>query len=368
MQLPGGWMADRYGSKKVVLVTLFLWSVFTVLTGFVWSLLSLIVIRFLFGIGEGSFPCASFKGIPEYFPRSERPKMISMLVSSNYVGSALAPLLVAPLLLAFGWRHMFWIIGIAGVSFVLVYAMVVRKPVLQDEGAAKARQKVDIKALMRMPLMWQLVLAWFGLSLVNKGLDSWMPTYLMTVRHLNLKNVGIFITIPFVAAGIATALGGWIMDRFFDKREKYLLILSASLSAIFLYFMYTAKTVGDGHLLPEPAVLLQDPGAGLGAGAAAEAAAGRHRRHGHRPDQHRRAGGGLRLAPGHRPDGGRLPRLLRRGLLVPHRRGLPLGGGQPHDQQRRTLPARRRRLMKITRVVMRKMKMQMKVPFETSSG
>jgi sugar phosphate permease len=96
--------------------------------------------------------------------------------------------------------------------------------------------------LLRMPLMWQLVLAWFGLSLVNKGLDSWMPTYLLTVRHLDLKAIGILTPFPFIAAGTATAIGGWVMDRFFDQKEKYLLVVSALLTAFFLYFMYRAES------------------------------------------------------------------------------------------------------------------------------
>lgn len=246
MQLPGGWLADRFGSKKVILVSLLLWSVFTVLTGFAWSLASLIVIRFLFGIGEGAFPCASFKGIPEYFPRPERPKMISFLVSSNYIGSAIAPLLIAPLLMAYGWRHMFAIIGVVGVVYVLIYALIVRPPAALSEAeqnSIKAEQTVGIKDLLKMPMMWQLVIAWFGLSLVNKGLDSWMPTYLLTVRHLDLKSVGIFTSFPFIAAGISTAIGGWVMDKFFDQREKYLLVISGALATVCLYGMYASEAV-----------------------------------------------------------------------------------------------------------------------------
>jgi MFS family permease len=244
MQLPGGWLADRYGSKKVVIVTLVLWSAFTVFTGFAWSLASLIVIRFLFGIGEGSFPCASFKGIPEYFPRAERPRMISLLVSSNYVGSAIAPLLVAPLMLLFGWRNMFYIVGSVGITYVLVYWGLVRPPAAQErELKAKPGQEVSVKELFRMPLMWQLVIAWFGLSMVNKGLDSWMPTYLLTVRHLDLKSVGILTSIPFIAAGVSTGIGGWVMDKYFDKKEKYFLIISGVMSVIFLYFMHSAKDI-----------------------------------------------------------------------------------------------------------------------------
>ena len=244
MQLPGGWLADRYGSKKVILVTLVLWSVFPVFTGFAWSLASLIVIRFMFGIGEGSFPCASFKGIPEYFPRAERPKMISLLVSSNYVGSAIAPLLVAPLMLLFGWRNMFYIVGSVGITYILIYWLLVRPPAAQErEMQAKTGPQVSMKELFRMPLMWQLVIAWFGLSMVNKGLDSWMPTYLLTVRHLDLKSVGILTSIPFIAAGISTGIGGWVMDKFFDKKEKYFLIISGVLSVVFLYFMHSAKDI-----------------------------------------------------------------------------------------------------------------------------
>ncbi|MDR3560830.1 MAG: MFS transporter [Negativicutes bacterium] len=244
MQLPGGWLADKFGSKKVVISAIFFWSLFTGITGLAWSLSALLVIRFLFGLGEGAFPCASYKGLAEHFPRLERPKMTSALLSSNYVGSAIAPLVVAPLLMAFGWRNLFYIIGIAGVAFILIYWLVVRPAKAQVEITEQAQQveKVDMKRLLKMPIMWQLCIAWFGLSLVNKGLDSWMPTYLLNVRGLDLKAIGLLTPLPFVAAGISTAIGGWIMVRFFDRKEKYLLVGSAALTAIFLYFMYTAQT------------------------------------------------------------------------------------------------------------------------------
>lgn len=245
MQLPGGWLADKFGSKKVIVVALLFWSAFTVFTGLAWSLSSLILIRFLFGLGEGAFPCASLKGVAEYFPKSERPRMTGAILSSNYIGSAIAPMIIAPLLLYFGWRNMFFVIGVVGIVFVFVYWFFMGPAKAFGEEAANAgqTQKVDMRVLLKIPLMWQLVIAWFGLSLVNKGLDSWMPTYLLTVRHLDLKSIGILTPLPFIAAGISTAIGGWVMDRFFDGIEKYLLVVSAALTAFFLYFMYTAETV-----------------------------------------------------------------------------------------------------------------------------
>ncbi|RPK09389.1 MFS transporter [Priestia endophytica] len=244
MQLPGGWLADKFGSKKIIISAILIWSVFTIFTGLSWSLASLVVIRFLFGIGEGAYPSASLKGIAETFPKKERPRMASILMSSNYVGSAFAPLIIAPMILLLGWRETFFIIGAAGIIFVLFYWLFIKSPVQKEEKQSKKTvEKTSLKQLLKMPLMWQLVIAWFGLSMVNKGLDSWMPTYLMNVRNLDLKAIGILTPLPFVAAGIAMTIGGWMMDKYFSGKEKYLLISSASLTAIFLYLMYNASSV-----------------------------------------------------------------------------------------------------------------------------
>ena len=61
MQIPGGWLADRFGSRKVIVAAVVAWSIFTALSGLAWSFISLILIRFLFGIGEGGYPAASYE-------------------------------------------------------------------------------------------------------------------------------------------------------------------------------------------------------------------------------------------------------------------------------------------------------------------
>lgn len=256
MQIPGGWIADRWGSKSVVVASIAFWSLFTLLTGFAWSLVSLIVIRFIFGLGEGGYPSASVKGIAETYPRADRPKLTALLVSSNYVGSFIAPLVVAPLVLALGWRHAFAAIGVAGIVFALVYLFFVkgagRTHSSASAGAATAsmaatgtarREAATTRALLKMPLMWKILMVWFGMGIVNKGLDAWMPAYLLTVRHLDLKAVGMLTPLPFVAASISTALGGWVMTRFFDGKEKLLTMGCCAVTGFFLYKMYTAQSV-----------------------------------------------------------------------------------------------------------------------------
>ncbi|MGK9168796.1 MFS transporter [Inquilinus limosus] len=244
MQIPGGWLADRFGSKYVVITTIAAWSVFTILTSQAWSLASLLVIRFVFGLAEGGFPSASVKGVAELVEKDARPKFSALLTSSNYLGSMVAPLIMAPLIIAFGWRHAFEIVGVAGVVFAVCYFFAVpyRRPAPRV-GESGGRPRTPVRDLMRNPLIWQLLVVWFGLSCVNKGLDSWMPTYLLQQRGLDLKSVGLLTPVPFLMATIATAIGGWVMTKFFAQREKYLLIGSAVLTGIFLYAMYRSDTI-----------------------------------------------------------------------------------------------------------------------------
>ena len=248
MQIPGGWLADRFGSKYVVITSIALWSVFTVLTGFAWSLTSLLVIRFLFGLGEGGYPSSAMKGIAELYHRPARPKMTGFLISSNYLGSFVAPLLMAPLIIGLGWRDAFFYIGIAGVVFALIYWLVVSRNTPQTAGETESVQKINragVAELLRMPLLWQIMLVWFCLSMVNKGLDAWMPMYLMKARGLDLKTVGFLLPLPFIAASVASALGGWIMTRWFDGKEKVMLVLSCVLTGIFVYGMYQSATTTE---------------------------------------------------------------------------------------------------------------------------
>src|SRR4051794_38982571 len=246
MQVPGGWLADRIGSKYVIIGTIAMWSVFTVTTSFAWSLVSLIAIRFAFGLAEGCFPPASIKAVSESFAKDDRPKMSALLMSSNYAGSMIAPLIMAPLIIWLGWRHAFEVIGGAGVVFAVLYlTLVPRKAPVSDPGAGTATGKTaaPMRELMKNPILWQLLIVWFCLSCVNKGLDSWMPIYLLQQRGLDLKAVGLLTPIPFVLATISTAIGGWVMTTFFAEREKYLLIGASTLTGVFLYAMYKSDTI-----------------------------------------------------------------------------------------------------------------------------
>ena len=121
MQIPGGWLTDRFSSRKVIIATLAFWSVMTIFTGLAWSLAALLVIRFLFGIAEGPYPPAAMKQVAQDFPVNKRAQLTAALISSNYAGAALAPFIIVPIIAATGWRSAFFWLGVFGLLLMVSY-------------------------------------------------------------------------------------------------------------------------------------------------------------------------------------------------------------------------------------------------------
>ena len=245
MQIPGGWLADHFGSKTVICIALTLWSIFTFTTGHASTLAGLLFLRFVFGLCEGPYAGSCYRAIAEYFPRELRPAFTTGILSSNYIGSAIAPIIIVPLILWFGWRGMFQALGCIGLVYVFFNAFCVKqtKPAEEVKAGKKENKTKYFLHLMKFSIIWKLVLCAFCVSCINKGLDAWMPTYLIAERGINLKAVGYVTPIPFMASFLSTAGCGWLMNKYFDKKEQYMIAICAVMTAIFLYLMYNAETL-----------------------------------------------------------------------------------------------------------------------------
>lgn len=244
MQIPGGWLTDKFGTRTTVVVAITMWSIFTVFTGFAWSLGSLIVIRILFGLGEGAFPSASLKQVAEEFSYKSRSQATSGMISSNYVGAAIAPVIIAPIIASVGWRSAFHLLGIVGIVFVVVYFFVMKPKQQKEKSTNSKRAKVNWSQVLTNKMIWQFFIVVFGLSSVTKGLDTWMPTYLLQARHINLAGVAWMVPLPSIAAGIGAIASGFIMIKWFDGKEKWLIALTSLLATVFMFGMYKATSVG----------------------------------------------------------------------------------------------------------------------------
>lgn len=247
MQLPGGWLADRFGARKVLITSVILWSIFTGLTGAAWSLTSMIMIRFLFGIGEGGFQPASSKIISQVFPQEKRAGAMSIMLSSGGIIALIIPILSVALLTTIGWRITFVIMGVIGVIIAALYWYFIKIPNQENENShtpnSTGAQKGSFKMLFKTPLMLNLFIAYFSLYAVNWGLATWIPTYLVNVRGLNLVSLGWMQTIPGVAQLLGMILSGYVIDKLSKGREKGAGAFACVCISILLYLMFTASTV-----------------------------------------------------------------------------------------------------------------------------
>lgn len=243
MQAPGGWLADRFGSRIVVVTAVLMWSLFTFLTGVVSGFIALILIRIAFGLGEGGYPAAGTKAIAEYFPEHQRTKAQSTLMSSNGVGIGLGPIIAAPLIAWIGWRHTFMWLSILGIFFVIWYLYVTReKEGRTTESASEKLTKKEYNSLFRNPYLWLVVAFFFFISLFNWGLTSWLPSYLLQTKDVNLSSVGFVFSIHTIFGLIAMISSGFIITKV-GMKAKYGAIIGAFMMGVTLYLMGTASTV-----------------------------------------------------------------------------------------------------------------------------
>lgn len=266
-QMPGGMLSDKIGPRKVITGALVWWSLFTGLTGAVSSFSAMIVTRFLFGIGEGVFPGPVWKVIGNWFSKKDRATANSLILTTVALGPAITPLLVAPILGAYGWRTLFFILGLMGVGCVIISWLYIsntpqeHKSIPQSEldeheseraadaqSGDKALAKAFLGQLMASPAIWILFISVLTLTITIYGYLTWLPAYLTKVRGLSLAKVGIAASVPFFFASIGMALSGWLSDKFFSNNRKILVIVSELLGAFFLYQFFNVADMATAQV------------------------------------------------------------------------------------------------------------------------
>ena len=120
-QIPSGWIADKYGPRKALSLIVLSWSSLTALTGAAWNAVSMLVIRFLFGVGEaGAFPGAT-KAFYSWIPAKERGMANGIFHSGARAGAAISLFLLPFLIRLVGWRMTFLITGLLGLAWVAIW-------------------------------------------------------------------------------------------------------------------------------------------------------------------------------------------------------------------------------------------------------
>jgi MFS family permease len=241
--LPAGWMCDRFGTKKVYGVSAMIWSIASALTGLAKGIFLLFFSRILVGAGEAAnFPAAT-KVIAENFPEQARGAATGMYLAGLRLGFAVTPALMVWIMLAFGtpehpnWPMAFLITGLGSLAWVVLWFLTYREKRDAASGIlAPCAERGALKKIMKQRNTWAIIFIKFFQDYLYYLFLTWLPGYLATARHLDLKHVAFYATLPWVAGMLAQPLIGALSDRLVNaghdstRVKKTLLILMQVLS------------------------------------------------------------------------------------------------------------------------------------------
>jgi len=226
-EIPGGWMGDWLGPKRVLIRIVLWWSAFTALTGRAWNLSSLVVIRFLFGIGEaGCFPNLT-KAMTIWLPQRERVKAQGIMWMFARWGGAFTPPLMFLVITQLSWRWAFVLFGSLGLVWCAFF-LVLFKDNPRDHKRVNAAElallegserivsghaNVPWSRLISSPTVWMLWVQYFLISYPFYFYLTWLPTYLIEGLHMNTQQASRFAMFPLLFAGAGSLVSGMISAR-----------------------------------------------------------------------------------------------------------------------------------------------------------
>lgn len=231
-EIPSGLLGDHIGPKKVFIRIVLWWSFFTAITGFAGGLLSLMFIRFLFGMGEaGTYPNALI-AVSRWFPANETGRSLTWVGIGSQIGSAVAPLIIIPLAVAYGWRMPFYVNAVIGVLWVICCYLWFKDFPAQMRGISfeekqyietnrrhnTAHTRVSLKIIFKNRTLWAVMCMYFCFQWSNYFFVAWMPVYLQEGRHFTEQETSPIIFSLFIAGIIGLLAGGFFGDWIVRKK------------------------------------------------------------------------------------------------------------------------------------------------------
>jgi sugar phosphate permease len=249
MQIPGGLLADKIGPRRSVTFGIAAWSFFSLLTGTVRSVPSLIATRICFGLGEGIHPPATFKILAAWFNRKERSRANGIMMSSNTLGPMLTPLLFAAAIGAFGWRKSFYLLSLPGFLLALLsyyylrdtpaeHPRITSDELTEIDPNSPTGIKLAISELLKYRTLWQLFFVYLTWDITWWGFQAWLPSYLLKARGFSWLHTGVFAALPFASGFVGMLIAAYVSDR--TGKRKAVLIVALIGNAIFMLLTASA--------------------------------------------------------------------------------------------------------------------------------
>lgn len=273
-QIPGGWLLDKFGARKVYFWSIFLWSLFTVLIGFVdilgsTSLIisSLFLLRFLVGLAESpAFPGNS-QIVAAWFPTKERGTAAAIFNSSSYFSTVIFAPLMGWLVGQVHWQSIFWVMGGLGIVISLIWLKVIYSPLkhptvnpdeikyIESEGAltnmgefrksdSSKKEKnswANVKQILSSRMMLGIFLGQYCVNTLTYFFLTWFPVYLVKERHLTILQAGFAAVAPALCGFVGGILGGILSDKLI--RMNFSLTFARKLPIVFGFILSTSIVV-----------------------------------------------------------------------------------------------------------------------------
>ena len=246
-QLPGGWLLDRFGTKWVYATCVGIWSLFTLLQGFVAGAAAvalLFTLRLLVGLSEApSFP-ANSRVVSMWFPTQERGLAAAVFNSAQYLATVLFAPLMGWIVYSYGWREVFWLMGGIGIVAMFIWLKVFRTPHghaakstentkeleyvveggalvdIDETGDQQKKTSISwsaVKQLLTNRMLIGVYLAQYCIVTLTWFFLTWFPVYLVQERGFSILQAGFVAVLPALCGFLGGILGGIISDQLFRR-------------------------------------------------------------------------------------------------------------------------------------------------------
>jgi MFS transporter, ACS family, D-galactonate transporter len=220
MQVPAGYLVDRFNLKWLYALAFVWWSLSNAAIAFAGGFLSLLILRMLLSVGEAVSLPASSKILAAAFPEQERGIANGILDSGYKFGPAIGVIFGGLFIAHHPWRQLFLITGIGGILWLVPWLWIADsihnqiQPQLRDTTTAtNGHELLSMKDICLSGRAWGTFIGNFCGGYLWYLLLSWMPSYLVTARHLNLAKMGIFGSLLFAVTGASSIFTGFLTDR-----------------------------------------------------------------------------------------------------------------------------------------------------------
>jgi len=220
LQIPAGYMVDRFGVKVPFALGLCAWSLVSALGAAITSVPQLLGLRVLLGVGEAVVTPGSLRWIRYHVEERQRGLAVGIFMAGTKFGPAIGAPLAGFLLLHYGWRWMFLLLGVGGVLWLIPWLTLVKDDDRQLEAQLAKKTDAPPMAMARLfstRLLWGILIGTFGYALLVYFCMTWLPAYFAESRGLSLAKSSVYTGFSFAGMASVAILGGLWADSMIHR-------------------------------------------------------------------------------------------------------------------------------------------------------